>query len=1092
MLRLKVLEWFLALTLFVVSGGAAGKAFAKDTPGKLAGYRFIEAPRMPLTETDADGSMFQAAVATTTLLGWWQFDNPSGGCEEQGWTKHDLTEQIKKTWHVAGLPGGCEAITPIAGTKSMWCGQWTSTLEPWCGWATLPGYGNEWDQSLESTVSNVTTVAYAIAWEAEPGYDYAYLEWWNPASSAWVADANANGGAGKYGGNGSRVENLASPYGSTQVRFHFVSDGAYSDEDGLWPTAEGAVKVDALSINGGAVEDWENEECNATQSTDGAWVATMPPGFGFYGHLVHGATLVQVDPCNRVLSCVWAFIDDPLVTNYSCGGWPFQGAVPYGPDARGLYMQNEIWSPWIPVTGSGDEFVLSFLTYRDLPLDALVFYSWRVVSRDTATGGCPPQWDDSWFVYYGGQKDWIRTNFDFGTFVPANATDIRVSLGAYDFCGPWCGIYGTGTCHSHAPIFDQVRVVRVNVSGPQWAVRYIDLWQDNFPEEGGIGPADYARCDMAQSIIPGNKKNILPGDSLKIVVTDPAGLADDNTGGRPGKAVYVFVKVTDRFGNPVAGKNGLAIQSPDNKAYAADTNAGLLRWPHVAGLAPAGWDAYRMDYTYTAAGGRLNGNFCADLMDLGSGPLGPHYKHANENVVANTGIFTPGDAINYFFAAKNTNNQWSYWHRSFRRDGWVSQMGGQGVGRSTTSVGEAIAGACEWSVLPDAGRYPGEVGDILVVDDADDRIVVNDVRIVGAPAQIYMDWALVYMGVTNSTDRFDVLGPSSCVGNSLASRVKNIANQMIGDPVEIYQQVLWNCSDLSGGLMGDGGTPNGGSGAEKSDDFGLCYTFLDMHPNNPGWAYWGDDVVQEWSLLLGPGAVNVKSKFMNHTLATGDQRNVTGVASPKVLPASPVPPAGYLQPTESFYAYGGCLSINDFDVPAQAGASRSAHRYDSATSGPAASLSQQTLNSTGTTARFFLAGFGYDFIRDDDAACIPDRFPHLKEILWWFQNVYGQPLGIDPVTIANRLDHAYPNPFNPTTTIEYSIASPGRVSLKIYNAAGQLVRTLVDEEQIPRVEGFSVVWDGAGNTGEGVASGVYFYKLAAKEFSETKKMVLLK
>ncbi len=68
----------------------------------------------------------------------------------------------------------------------------------------------------------------------------------------------------------------------------------------------------------------------------------------------------------------------------------------------------------------------------------------------------------------------------------------------------------------------------------------------------------------------------------------------------------------------------------------------------------------------------------------------------------------------------------------------------------------------------------------------------------------------------------------------------------------------------------------------------------------------------------------------------------------------------------------------------------------------------------------------------------------------WFQNVVDEPTGIDPVAFANRLDDNYPNPFNPTTTIRYSIASAGHVSLKIYNAAGQLVRTLVDEDQAPR------------------------------------------
>jgi hypothetical protein len=322
--------------------------------------------------------------------------------------------------------------------------------------------------------------------------------------------------------------------------------------------------------------------------------------------------------------------------------------------------------------------------------------------------------------------------------------------------------------------------------------------------------------------------------------------------------------------------------------------------------------------------------------------------------------------------------------------------------------------------------------------------------------------------------------------------VKNIQAQVIGDPVEIYQIVLWNSDCLSNGLMGDGGTPNGGSGLEKSDDFGLCYQFLNTHPNNPGWAYWGDDVVQDWATLVGLGADNVKRVFMNHTLVADDQKTVSGVVSPKVFPASPDPPATYLQPTESFYANGGRAIINDFDVPGQSGLSRVSHRYANATTGQTAALSQITLNGAWTNARFYLAGFAYNFIRDDDTNGVPDYVKHLQEILVWFQNPIGQPTGIDPVAYANRLDDAYPNPFNPTTTIKYSIASAGHVTLRIYNAAGQLVRTLVDADQAPQAGDFSVTWDGAANTGESVASGVYFYQLTAKDFLQTKKMVFLK
>jgi hypothetical protein len=487
-----------------------------------------------------------------------------------------------------------------------------------------------------------------------------------------------------------------------------------------------------------------------------------------------------------------------------------------------------------------------------------------------------------------------------------------------------------------------------------------------------------------------------------------------------------------------------------------------------------GWDAYRLDLSKTASGGNVKDTFCGDLMDLAAGPDGPPYHALTENVAANTGIFAPGDVVRYFFGAQNTTGGWSYYHRTFN---------GQGAGRRTGTLSEAMASPMEWSVLPDAGRNPGDLGDILLVDDADDR---------GGPAQLYFDNAFMYMGLEDRVDRYDVLGPSSVVGNSLAGRVKSIAAQFIGDPVEIYQKVLWNSTDLSRGLMGDGGTPNAGSSAEKSDDYGLAYTFLNTHPDNPGWAFWCDDAVQDWSTLVGLGAVNVKSIFMNHTLVAGDQRTVSGVASPRVYPPSVAPPATYLQPTETFYAYGGCAVINDFDVPGQSGLSAVAHRYVNAATGQTAALSQITPNGAATNARFYLAGFAYNFIRDDDTNGVPDYVNHLHEIITWFQNVIQDPTGIDPVAFANSLDDNYPNPFNPTTTIKYGIAERGQVTLKIYNAAGQLVRTLIDEEQAPVQGGFSKVWNGMNELGQPVASGVYFYQLSAKNFSQTKKMVLLK
>jgi hypothetical protein len=84
----------------------------------------------------------------------------------------------------------------------------------------------------------------------------------------------------------------------------------------------------------------------------------------------------------------------------------------------------------------------------------------------------------------------------------------------------------------------------------------------------------------------------------------------------------------------------------------------------------------------------------------------------------------------------------------------------------------------------------------------------------------------------------------------------------------------------------------------------------------------------------------------------------------------------------------------------------------------------------------------------------------------------------------------YPNPFNPETVIGYSIPEACLVRLEIFNVLGQRIRTLVEEEQAAGTS--EVVWDGKDETGDQVASGVYFYKLKAEDFSQTKKMVLIR
>jgi hypothetical protein len=89
-----------------------------------------------------------------------------------------------------------------------------------------------------------------------------------------------------------------------------------------------------------------------------------------------------------------------------------------------------------------------------------------------------------------------------------------------------------------------------------------------------------------------------------------------------------------------------------------------------------------------------------------------------------------------------------------------------------------------------------------------------------------------------------------------------------------------------------------------------------------------------------------------------------------------------------------------------------------------------------------------------------------------------------------ELLQSYPNPFNNQTMIGYRLSTPSRVSLTIYNVLGQKVRTLVSDKMQHGM--VSVAWDGKDDQGKDLSSGIYFYRLQSDQFSETKRMVLLK
>jgi hypothetical protein len=1032
----------LALSVVLVASAASAK-IASNSRGNYQRESYSALGNSDVTP-GLNGLAASAAQSTTWLLVD-TFDS-GGSCITEGWTNVDLTSQdptvwaIDSYWHVHNF-----GTNPVSGysalrdNQSLWLGTEPDTLSVYlCSYGS-PGYGNNWNQSWCSTNCLTITdggdadtdpdigVAFVAHIESEFGWDGLSFEYRDClVAGTWESLAGGTSTATGWTGDmdfppeTNSFEFNVPGVTSAKVRFHFTSDGSYSDQDNLNPTVMGAVLLDSLTAEGLGVEDFEGET-HGDQST-GDWEACPDVNYdsagghsGPYMALFPGIGQIDVDPCGDDYTCLWAALQGSTYY-YTCATppQPTQVSVPFGGIAavgEDTYLADEVWSPYIPISGSGSRVILQFQVYRDLPIPNLIFYVWHVRS---VYGNCPGIWRDTNNVYYspGAIPDWIRHGQSVGGLLDLlNATHVQVSLGVWDMCLYWCP--GSG-CHAGSPYLDTVKLYRVATTGPQYSVDEYSLFQDSFANDGTL--AGKVRADIAVDIRTDTDPIIDPGDSAYVVVTDPSfGLAADPvTPNR--KAVYCYVAV---WPQGQLGKSGAGLT--DDAA----------RWPHrgTQVINTITWDYFRMDST-TALD-----RYCIDL---------------NDN------LFEAGDTVCFFYAAKSADGP-----------GTVNYYS---IDWGTDPNASAVAGhAMEFTCLP-AGGYNRD-GDILFVDGNDQR---------GGPSQNFWYTTFQALGLADKIDRYDVRGPSSGVANRPEGRVYNVSQQLVG----VYRKILWDCVDNSF-TLGDGS----GGNNEKTDDYQMVYDFL-SGLTNPGGVYiCGDDVSEQLNAYSGQGALDFRSIYLSYTHVKGS--HTTAAPAPQL----PITPKGIDNPagtclTDDIFIYGGCPLINDFDVMAGVSPTSTEEMwYDQNAANHAAVVSQATNNGS-TTVGVVFSGFSFIYIRDDnDGDGVFDRDQHLYDILWWLGNSPPQPTAAGPA-LKNELSQNYPNPFNPQTTIAFSIKSRGAVSVKVYNVAGQLVRTLVNENRAAGPH--TVVWDGRNDSGSPVASGVYFYKLVANNFSQTKKMVLLK
>ena len=96
----------------------------------------------------------------------------------------------------------------------------------------------------------------------------------------------------------------------------------------------------------------------------------------------------------------------------------------------------------------------------------------------------------------------------------------------------------------------------------------------------------------------------------------------------------------------------------------------------------------------------------------------------------------------------------------------------------------------------------------------------------------------------------------------------------------------------------------------------------------------------------------------------------------------------------------------------------------------------------------------------------------------------------ETLPITYKLHNAYPNPFNPVTTIRYELPEDGLVNITIYDMMGRRVKTLINDQQTTGYR--STQWNATNDAGSTVSAGIYLYMIQAGDFGQTKKMVMLK
>jgi len=966
-----------------------------------------------------------------------RFEDQFGAPQWNGWTSQDLTFSDDTFWNVS-------TFQAVNGTYSYWCGTYYDG-------GTNPGYGNDWNQIVQYThvVAN-PGAASTVNWTAvvqndtEPAYDFTYLEW-NRGGAWQVLNTGGYDGNRTYNPNFTWTVNPADYVGSggneIQLRIRFTSDGAWSDEDGLWAT-NGACQVDDIqvTVNGVLVEDEDFEDGLAQN-----WPSVIAPSVGDYAQLY--INLQDEDPCRTNLSSQVAFIDDGIVVpgtggsdgqtwRYGPGGYIVNNTGgPAGPDN---YINNLIKSPVLEWPAGAEACYVEWETFRheelgDFAVWPGMFYQWHVRSVNT---GDPADLEDAvWvnrnFVQYGG-PDYIRSREVVTDLLANGRTHMELGLRVIEYGYNWGWV---GTDGTPAPYFDNVAVVAYPFAGPGIAGRSIDWLQDNFPAIGDLDMVDLGAnsvpLDMAQNVAGAADLVNYPGDTAFF----------DITAVRGGSVLVEYPQFHVRMrANPLF--DAYRVLPPN-----------FTSTPNFFGEA-SGFDGWTLIEGYVDMDSTFNNNT----------PEPTYVQDRWEVDLPDENFFYPGDVLKWYVRAQD----------NLFGDIGTSLLPADTSGFSSFNYNLDYPVDCIVRALPTMNSG---------TENDQPRILFwND--FVGRGADDEWNYALSQLGFRMGVDydMYATNGPSSGVGNGLGGRATSM--QLRG-----YETLLYNSGDLSVNLLANGDFEN-----DASNDITVVTNWFERENKNA--LFTGDEFVRG----MRDAGVDGEA-FVNRFLSVSYAQNAVGplIGNQTTPLVKAIPSNGVISRVDEWVAYGGCLGINTFDaVTAVGGAQRIAEWTDVNGNGGQYTYAAGIYNAVpDINAKVVYLPYDLSVIYNAGGWTPPAGYEGIAAravILEDILTVFGNDNISPPTSVelpANVLSVSnFPNPFNPSTTIKMNLPKTGDVSLKVFNVRGELVRTLVDGQMTAGEH--SIIWDGKTDSGNQTASGVYFYETRANGEVKINKMALVK